>query len=148
MVVNFRSYSSGCAVETTCGVTVTDVTLAQGQGFHGSFGRGETFNFMAAIGPDFRAGFVDPMPVGNTDVAPTIARILGLTLPSRGALQGRVMEEALKDGRTSMVRSHIRRSAPGLAGLRTSVEYQEAGGTLYFDAGGFPGRTLGLRSER
>ena len=68
LVVNFRSFSSGCAVETKCSVTVANVSLQQGQGLHGSFGRGETFNFMAAVGPDFKSGFVDRMPVGNADV--------------------------------------------------------------------------------
>ena len=32
---------------------------------HGSFGRVDTMNFMAAIGPDFKAGYVDALPVGN-----------------------------------------------------------------------------------
>jgi len=30
--------------------------LRQGQGMHGSFSRGDTMNFMAAIGPDFKSG--------------------------------------------------------------------------------------------
>ena len=32
--------------------------LQQGQGMHGSFSRADTMNFMAAIGPDFKSGFV------------------------------------------------------------------------------------------
>ena len=45
---------------------------------HGSFGRGDTMNFMAAIGPDFKAGFVDDAPASNADIGKTLARILGL----------------------------------------------------------------------
>jgi hypothetical protein len=52
-------------------VQVSDTTLQEGQGNHGGFERGLTFNNMAAIGPDFKAGFADDLPVGNTDLAPT-----------------------------------------------------------------------------
>ena len=59
IVVNFRSYAAGCDEPTNCSVEVADTVLRQGQGMHGSFGRGDTMNFMAAIGPDFKAGYVD-----------------------------------------------------------------------------------------
>jgi len=65
IVVNFRSYVEGCNEPTNCSVEVADTVLRQGQGMHGSFGRGDTMNFMAAIGPDFKAGYVDPLPVSN-----------------------------------------------------------------------------------
>jgi hypothetical protein len=37
-----------------------------------------------------------------------------------------------------------RRSTPGANGLRTILAYQRVGKTMYFDAAGFPGRTVGL----
>jgi hypothetical protein len=37
-------------------------------GMHGGFGRDQTYNNMAAIGPDFKAGFVDAAPVSNADI--------------------------------------------------------------------------------
>ena len=77
-MVNFRSYSTGCAEPTLCTVEVADTVLRQGQGMHGSFSRGDTMNFMAAIGPDFKAGYVDPLPVSNADVGMTIARLMNL----------------------------------------------------------------------
>ena len=52
--INFRSFSSGCANELQCVVAVMDTPLATGQGNHGSFSRGETRNFMAAIGSGFQ----------------------------------------------------------------------------------------------
>jgi predicted dithiol-disulfide oxidoreductase (DUF899 family) len=58
IVVNFRSYVTGCGTPTNCSVEVADTVLRQGQGMHGSFGRGDTMNFMAAIGPDFKAGCI------------------------------------------------------------------------------------------
>src|ERR1043165_5628408 len=60
IVVNFRTYvAPGCDEPTNCQVQVADTVLRQGQGMHGSFGRGDTMNFMAAIGPSFKAGYVD-----------------------------------------------------------------------------------------
>ena len=73
IVVNFRSWSSGCEEPTNCSVQVADTVLRQGQGMHGSFSRGDTLNFTAAIGPDFKSGYVDPLPVSNADVGVTAA---------------------------------------------------------------------------
>src|ERR1700716_1779991 len=91
IVVNFRSYSTGCNEPTNCSVEVADTVLRQGQGMHGSFGRGDTMNFMAAIGPDFKAGYLDPLPVSNADVGMTIVQLLGLRATEEGGLIGRVM---------------------------------------------------------
>ncbi len=46
-----------------------------------------------AAGPDFRKQFVDSLPSGNIDVAPTILSILGVQ-PS-DEVDGRVLNEAL-----------------------------------------------------
>jgi hypothetical protein len=46
-------------------------------------------------GPDFKSGMHDALPTANVDIAPTVARILGLDMAD---LQGRVLEEALKNG--------------------------------------------------
>src|SRR5262249_40126775 len=79
IVVNFRTYvADGCGEPTNCQVQVADTVLRQGQGMHGSFGRGDTMNFMAAVGPSFKAGYVDALPVRNADVGATGARRLGL----------------------------------------------------------------------
>ena len=147
MIVNLRSMSTGCDVVTNCGALVSN-SGQQGQGHHGDFGRAETFNFMAAAGPSFKTRFVDTMPVGNVDVHPTIARILGLRSEAGGSAVGRVIEEALVNGRPARVRARTLESKPGPGGLRTVLRYQEVKGVRYFDAAGFPGRTLGLPTAR
>ena len=147
MVVNFRSFSTGCDQPVLCSVTVADATQQQGQGMHGSFSRADTMNFMAAIGPDFKASFVDPAPVSNADVGMTIARLLGLRIPSKGRLVGRVMREAMPNGRLPVFSARTLRSGADKNGLRTVLEYQQLGGTRYLDAAGFPGRTVGLRER-
>ena len=65
------------------------------RGMHGSFSPRDVHNVLIATGPDFKPGFKDPLPTGNVDVAPTIARILGLALP---AAQGRPLLEAMTHG--------------------------------------------------
>jgi arylsulfatase A-like enzyme len=145
IVVSFKSFGTGCADPELCGAEVADSEQQQGQGIHGSFGRQDTHNFMAATGPDFRKGFVDPAPVSNADWAPTLAKALGLDMAPKGRLTGRVMAEALADGGAppAAERSTLR-SAPATNGFVTVLNLQTADGRAYFDAAGMPGRTIGL----
>jgi arylsulfatase A-like enzyme len=147
IVVNFRSWSSGCEEPTNCSVQVADTVLRQGQGMHGSFSRGDTMNFMAAIGPDFKSGYVDALPVSNADVGATAAKIMGLTQKPKGKLIGRVMTEAMPNGATPMAYTGTVKSKPSANGLRSVLNFQRVGSQRYFDAAGFPGRTLGLEAE-
>jgi len=147
IVVSFRSYVEGCGEPTNCSVEVADTTLRQGQGMHGSFGRGDTMNFMAAIGPDFKAGYVDPLPVSNADVGMTIAELLGLHAPGMGGLTGRVLSEALPGGVTPKVVDARTVSKPAGNGLQTILQYQRVLSQRYFDVAGFPGRAVGLEPE-
>jgi len=113
---------------------ISDTTLQEGQGMHGGFGRDQTFNNMAAIGPDFKSGFIDEAPMGNIDIVPTLAKILGLEMPSAGSLKGRILQEALTAGESVKpdgVKTLI--SAPTATGLRTVLEYQEKSGVKYYD---------------
>jgi arylsulfatase A-like enzyme len=70
-------------------------SMANNRGMHGSFSPVDVHNTLIAYGPHWKRGFADPLPTGNVDVAPTIAHILGLTLPDA---QGRVLDEALTGG--------------------------------------------------
>ncbi len=146
IVVNFRSYAT-CDQPTNCSVEIADTVLRQGQGMHGSFGRGDTMNFMAAIGPDFKAGFVDPLPVSNADVGFTAAKLMGLNPTAKGNLVGRAMTEAMTNGATPKATSASLTSKPSANGLRTVLNYQRVGTQRYFDAAGFAGRTVGLIGE-
>jgi hypothetical protein len=145
IMVSFRSYASGCARPEICGVEIADTDLQQGQGIHGTFGRADTHNFMAAIGPDFKIGYVDPTPVSNADLAITVARLLKLDLRAKGRLSGRVMSESLKGGGAVGFAPRTIRSQPAANGFVTVLNEQAVGGQLYYDAAGAPGRTLGLK---
>ena len=145
IVLSFASRAGDCAMPETCQIEVTDDGYQQGQGSHGSFGRGDTHNFMAAIGPDFKTRFRDPAPVSNADLAPTIAKVLGIRMPSKGRLKGRVITESLKGGAATPSKAGTMRSQAGTDGFTTVLNYQEAGGARYFDAAGMPGRVLGVK---
>ena len=71
-----------------------------GMGMHGAAGEREIHAFGAAVGPDFRRGFVDTAPTASTDIAPTISALLGL-LPNTGpggiAPTGRPLAEAFAE---------------------------------------------------
>jgi arylsulfatase A-like enzyme len=144
IVVNPRTFSTGCGEPLFCGAMVVDSPLRQGQGMHGSFSRSDTANFMAAIGPAFKKGQVDPAPVSNADIAPTLAQMIGVTLEPVGKLRGRVISEALEGGAPVQFQRKDIVSKPGEGGLRTIVNMQYVGTTPYFTAAGFAGRTLGL----
>jgi hypothetical protein len=147
IVVSFRSYASGCEVSANCSVEVADTVLRQGQGMHGSFGRGDVLNFMAAIGPDFKAGYTDPLPVSNADVGMTVARLMDLRAADAGGLIGRVMSEALPNGKIPRSFNGTVTSGRAANGLKTVVKFQQVSSQRYFDVAGFPGRSVGLEAE-
>ena len=127
-----------------CTVEVADTVLQQGQGMHGSFSRADTWNFMAMQGPDFKSQFVDPAPASNADLGRTIAQLMQLDVSDKGKLVGRVLSEALPNGELpagDQPSPHLRPSAQW---PRHGDQPADGRDTRYFDAAGFPGRTVGL----
>ena len=144
IVISFRSFDTVCGEPVRCTVEVADTILQQGQGMHGSFSRADTWNFMAMQGPDFKSHFVDPAPASNADIGRTIAQLMQLDVSRNGKLVGRVLSEAFPNGALPDVTSRVVVSEPAANLLTTIVNMQTVGDTRYFDAGGFPGRTVGL----
>jgi len=144
IIIGFRSFSTGCANPELCAAEVADTEYQEGQGIHGSFSRADTHNFMAAVGPDFKAGYVDPAPVSNADWAPTLRQILGLKVQAKGTLVGRVMAEALPGGAEPKTTADVVRSRKAPGGFETVLDVQKVGAETYFDAAGMPGRVVGL----
>ena len=144
IAISFRSFDTVCGEPVRCTVEVADTVLQQGQGMHGSFGRADTWNFMAMQGPDFKGQFVDPAPASNADIGRTIAQLMHLDGSDNGKLLGRVLSEALPGGALPEVSSRVITSEPAANGLVTVLDMQQVGQTRYFDVAGFPGRTVGL----
>lgn len=137
LVVAFRTFLRADSLQSA--VLIADTSRRQGQGMHGSLGRDNTFNFMAASGPDFRSGFIDTLPASNADIEPTLLHILGLPARAHGRLQGRPLLEALRSARTvrSVALRCVAVSPPGPDGRRTRLEYQQWQGRRYFDRAEF-----------
>ncbi len=115
-------------------IQIADTSLHQGQGMHGSFGRDNTLNNMAAIGPDFKSEYEDPLPVSNADIAPTLAYLLGFQNAPKGKLTGRVIREALKgEMATARAVNLLRTSKYSKAKSRTVLHAQRLGATVYYD---------------
>ena len=144
IAISFRSFDTVCGEPVRCTVEVADTVLQHGQGMHGSFSRGDTWNFMAIQGPDFKTQFVDPAPASNADIGRTIAQLMRLETSDQGKLVGRVLSETMPGGKIPEVSSHVVTSEPATNGLATVLNMQQVGDTRYFDAAGFPGRTVGL----
>jgi len=133
IVVAFKTFYPH-AGDLQSAAQISDTTLQEGQGMHGGFGREQSLNNMAVMGPDFKSGFVDELPMGNIDIVPTLAHILGFEMPAVGSLKGRVVEEALAKSKTdSKAPERIAISAPAANGLRTLLEYQVKDGVAYYD---------------
>jgi arylsulfatase A-like enzyme len=92
IIVSF-SYDETTAVAGKPGVSYASSVNRRGD--HGSFSPSDVHISLMARGPDFKAGLRDPLPSANVDIAPTVARILGFSMPDA---QGRVLEEAIEGG--------------------------------------------------
>jgi hypothetical protein len=134
IVVDFRSFYTDGNAPLTTAVQITDYYLQHGQGMHGSFARANTFNFMAAIGPDFKKQFIDQSPVSNADISPTLARLLAISPASNGELKGRVLQEALANAPSARSSRHrVVVARPAANGRTTVLMYQQIGRQKYFD---------------
>jgi len=92
IIVSF-SYDETTAVAGKSGVSYASSVNRRGD--HGSFSPTDVHISLMARGPHFKPGLRDPLPSANVDIAPTLGRILGFSMPDA---QGRVLEEALEGG--------------------------------------------------
>jgi predicted AlkP superfamily pyrophosphatase or phosphodiesterase len=110
---------------------------ATGQGMHGSLSPFDMHNTCVAAGPDFRNGFEDALPTGNTDIAPTILWILGVEPEQRPS--GRVLREALKASslpQPKIQHQHLEAARhSGSFTWRQYLNYSQINGVVYFDEG-------------
>jgi hypothetical protein len=72
-------------------------TTQAGVAGHGTSSVYDMHNTLIAAGPDFRERTVSSVPTANVDLAPTLLRLLGL--PPAPSMTGRIIEEALRNGR-------------------------------------------------
>jgi arylsulfatase A-like enzyme len=114
------------------GIEFESMSSSNNRGMHGSFSPADVHNTLLALGPDFKTTFQDTLPTGNVDVAPTVAKIFGLSLPQA---DGRSLDEALKDGANpsdySSAASTVHPTTPA-SGLSFQLPTDPAGATTDF----------------
>ena len=114
-----------------------DSSRAPGQGMHVSLSRFDMHNTLIAAGPDFRRGIVDPLPSGNSDIAPTVLWILGIKPPKR--MDGRVLTEALIGSQSKIKSFQANRLEATHEHERFAwhqyLNVTELDGVVYFDEG-------------
>lgn len=107
------------------------------KGTHASLSPFDMHNTLVAAGPDFRSGFSDTLPSGNTDLAPTILWILGLRPP--GEMDGRILREALvghdMPSDTVKQRTIEASTTAGSSVWHQYLKFTTVGNALYFDEG-------------
>ena len=83
IAVSFRSFDTVCGEPVRCTVEVADTVLQQGQGMHGSFSRGDTWNFMAMEGRTSNRGLSTRRPRAMPTLAAPSRRSCSLSRPTR-----------------------------------------------------------------
>ncbi len=121
-----------------------------GMGMHGALGPREVHNFCAAVGPDFRRHFVDLSPSANTDIAPTVTKLLGMQ-PNIGPgglhAKGRPLLEAMETGRRSpgVARAVVMTTRLTLQGVEvtSTLHFTRLGDRYYLDGSDQERKPLG-----
>jgi len=115
----------------------TDGFFGARQGIHSSLSPFDMRNTLVAAGPDFRPGWIDELPSGNVDIAPTILQLLSVSPPVK--MDGRVLTEAMgpMPSKLSPIEVHMLDAS---CDSSNSVWHQylrvtEFSGTTYFDEG-------------
>ena len=105
------------------------------QATHGGLSSWEVRNTFLLAGAGVKAGFENPLPAGNLDLAPTLQHLLGLDPPP--GQHGRVLHEALSGGpdpaNIPVERQTIRAQR---GSYRQFVQFSHAAGATYLDFGG------------
>ena len=134
VVISMR-WSADRSDHGTPGMIIADGGT-KGKGTHGSLSRFDMHNTLVAGGPDFKKGFLDEMPSGNADVAPTILHLLGIK-PSV-TMDGRILHEALVHGDSTPAVETKTIEATNDLGVyrwRQYLTFSQVGGAIYFDEG-------------
>ncbi|PYJ53078.1 MAG: hypothetical protein DME82_14895, partial [Verrucomicrobia bacterium] len=122
------------------GMIDADWQRGAGKGTHATLSRFDMHNTLIAAGPHFRHRYVDDLPSGNVDLAPTILRILGIapSQPASGG-DGRILSEAMVNKDAVVLKPEIRKieaTKDFSAGTwRQSLQISRVGSTEYLNEG-------------
>jgi arylsulfatase A-like enzyme len=116
---------------------MTTMGGTSGKGSHASLSRFDMNNTLVAHGPNFKRRFINDMPSGNVDVAPTILWLLGTKAPP--TMDGRVLHEALAHSAMKPAKPEVKTieasRSIGLFHWRQYLTFSTVATTRYFDEG-------------
>ncbi|MDX1489233.1 MAG: hypothetical protein R3268_13575, partial [Acidiferrobacterales bacterium] len=110
-------------------------TYPLGGGLHGGLHALELNSWRAVGGDAFRSGYTSSVPMGITDILPTVLTILGVPVP--GHVQGRVLHEALAGNERAALPKVLAQtfSAQGRDEYRAHLTLSYVGETPYLERG-------------
>lgn len=120
-IIMSYDFDADAMVAGVPGIEYESMGSGNNRGMHGSFSPRDVHNTLLAAGPDFKTGFADTLPTGNVDVAPTVAKILGLSLPGAN---GRPLLEALAAGGAAIADYTSAPSTVNPAATATGLTFQ------------------------
>lgn len=109
-------------------------TTQGGVAGHGTSSPYDIHNTLIAIGPDFHERRRSTVPTANADLAPTLLRLAGITIP--GTMTGRVIDEALRGGpapASVRVRGRMVRARTPDRSYEVRAHLSEVAGVRYLD---------------
>ena len=117
------------------GMIDADWNRKPGAGTHATLGKFDMHNMLIAAGPDFRRDVKDELPTGNTDLAPTILRILDVDPPEK--MDGRILREAMAEGMAEKSRTKTIVASRDFEHTtwRQYLKISQVNSTVYFDEG-------------
>jgi arylsulfatase A-like enzyme len=133
-------WTHGLSESRAPGLQTADMSPSSNRvGGHASLSRYDMHNTLVAAGPDFRRGVLNPLPSGNTDIAPTVLWLLGLR-DEAAKMDGRVLGEALVAADAPPLKSFevkrlAARRATGAGMWEQYLQVSEVNGVRYLDEG-------------
>jgi Type I phosphodiesterase / nucleotide pyrophosphatase len=134
-VVLSMRWSTNASQVGAPGLFISDGSRKPGEGNHASLSRFDMHNTLVGAGPDLKRGFVDTLPTGNTDIAPTVLWLLGVQ--SKEPMDGRILSEALvidapKPGQPTSKRL-VKVRQNGELHWRQYLQFSQVDQTIYLD---------------
>jgi arylsulfatase A-like enzyme len=115
----------------------SDGRYGAGRGTHGTLSPFDMRNTLVVSGPDFRHHWIDELPSGNPDLAPTILHVLGVAAPDH--MDGRVLSEAMTAETTTLTPIEVNtlQASCDLSNVvwRQYLRVTQFSGATYFDEG-------------
>ena len=123
------------------GSAPSDIGSGVRPGACGTLSRFDLHATLIAAGPDLRSGWIDELPTGNADLAPTITGLLGLNAPPW--MDGRILLEALRGFSAATPTADTETLSASIGAWSQEMRVVTVNGALYIEEGNGGGNNKG-----